>query len=567
MRAYFAPLIVFQRFYIPAMIVLFLWATWRMVAKKDFGVGLALYISLVIVVDGYLNTGLFLPGLEKGSIRYSEICAAFLLCIRPKAETRLAPFSIVCFLVASYFSLLILAALRTPDLMSSLMECRRLIFPQIVAFLVTMRGVNSNEDYRRFFMCMTALTIIIGTFIFYDVFFDLWVLKSDVLFTTIYGMNRAHGRFGGFFLNPNYLGAFVVMTFPAAFAWTLGQEAKLKAFGAIGLLTLVFCLVETQSRGPLLAFGITLMLLLVGPAGDVSRSKRIAVFATFAVVLVLLMPGFFEHAAERFDEIDQEMTTESPRTRETIWGYTERAIADNPLLGIGFGEKQFLNIINNDYGFMDQYGESSLDNPHNSYLQMTVYAGFPVLISFVLANLLTIFRGARCILEKSAGRPVVVAFGLVVGVTGYLAVIYPDMHMFTQTVAPVYWVYFGLLLTLATASAQPAAVANAYEDNRAHLGNAGQCVVGEPASWRPQHRGDRRRKTAIGAERSREGRTPADHDPAPRHAAHDQQAGIQLGAFAFPDGLRRANGQPELVARRRGARLRPSGTDAGRPKR
>ena len=37
-----------------------------------------------------------------------------------------------------------------------------------------------------------------------------------------------------------------------------------------------------------------------------------------------------------------------------------------------------------------------------------------------------------------------------VWLAGFLAVIYPDMHMFTQTVAPVYWVFFGLLLPLAT---------------------------------------------------------------------------------------------------------------------
>src|SRR6185437_10577463 len=106
-----------------------------------------------------------------------------------------------------------------------------------------------------------------------------------------------------------------------------------------------------------------------------------------------LMPGFLNHATERFDQLDHEMSTDSARTRETIWTYTKLAIADHPLGGIGFGEQQFVRTIMDDYHFADDYpGEESLDNPHNSYLQMTVYAGFPALLAFLLANALLLLR-------------------------------------------------------------------------------------------------------------------------------------------------------------------------------
>jgi O-antigen ligase len=566
-RVYFTPLIQLQRFFLPALIAMFLWATWRTIWKKDLGVGLGLYVGLVIIVDGFLNTGIFLPGLEKGSIRYSEVCAGFLLFNRPKQSPREFPYGLVCFFVTLYFSLLAVSAIGTPEPVASLMEFRRLIIPQIISFLVTMRGVHSREDYRRFFLCMTVLFLIIGVFVFFDLLFDLWLLKSDVLLTTVYGMNRAHGRFGSFFLNPNYLGAFVVLTFPAAFVWTIAQNPKLKLLGAVGLLMLVFCLVETQSRGPMLAFGIVVLLLLVGPAGEISRGRRIAVFLPFVAVLAILMPGFLEHAAERFDTINEEMTTETARTRQTIWLFTERAIGDHPLAGIGFGERQFLSVINEEYGFQDRYGETSLDNPHNSYLQMTVYAGFPVLIAFLVGNLLMLFKAARSILQKRADQPVVVGFGLAVGLAGFLTVIYPDMHMFTQTVAPVYWVFFGLLLALTTASDQPAAVVEQYEDSRAHFGNAGQRLAGQPASWTPRRRWDGPGAAAAGADGSRQDRTAAAHDPALRNDAHGQQAPLQLGAFARPSGVGGQNGQREPVARRRGADVRAPGADTRRRQR
>ena len=303
MRDYLAPLLFFQRFFLPALLALVGWAMWRTIWRKDLATGLALYLGLVIIVDGFLNTGLFIPGLEKGSIRYSEVCAAFLLFNRPPVSPRRSPYVVVCFFVGLYFSLLVLSAFRSDSLVAGLLEFRRLIVPQVIAFLIATRGVPSPDGFRRFFFGVLALSIIVALFVFFDLFFDRWLIKSDMLLTLNYGMSRNHGRFGSFFINPNYLGAFVVLTFPPAFVWTLSQKLRLKLFGGIGLLALVFCLVETQSRGPLLAFGITLLLLLVGPAGDVSRTRRLAVFLPFVAVFVLLMPGFFfEHASCRFDE-------------------------------------------------------------------------------------------------------------------------------------------------------------------------------------------------------------------------------------------------------------------------
>jgi O-antigen ligase len=565
-RDYLTPLIQLQRFFLPVLVGFLLWASWRTVWRRDLAVGLGLYLALVIIVDGFMNTGIFLPGLEKGSIRYSELCAGFLLFSRPPAAPRQSPYFAVCVFVTLYFLLLFVSVFRTDELMGSFFEFRRLIIPQIISFLIAMRGVRSGDDFRRLFLCMMALSIVIGLFIFFDLFFDRWLITSDMLFTPEYGVNRRHGRFGSFFLNPNYLGAFVVLTFPVAFVWTLGQKGWLKALGGIGLLALVFCLVETQSRGPLLTFGLTVLLVLVGPAGDMSRGKRLAVFMPFVVVLLLLMPGFLEHAAGRFDTLDQEMTTETARTRQTVWTFTERAIADNPLFGIGFGEHQFLKVINQQYGFEDRYGESSLDNPHNSYLQMTVYAGFPVLMSFLAANVLMLFRAARSVLQRLAERQTHVAFGLTVGVAGFLGVIYPDMHMFTQTVAPVYWVFFGLLLSMTTTIPQWVEAVKPYEDSRAYVGNAGQHLARESAAAPPQHRWDRDRAATAGTDRSRQGRTAPADDPPVRDRAHGQQAAVQLDPLARPSGVRGEDRSRQPFPWRRTPDVRPPGADARRRK-
>jgi hypothetical protein len=449
-------LLPFQRFFIPALITFFLWATWRVVCRKDLAVGLAFYLALVILVDGYMNTGIFLPGLEKGSIRYSEVCAAFALFSRPESAPRHWTYRAVTALVTLYFGLLLLSAFRSEPAIAGVFEFRRLIIPQIIAFVIARRGLHSPDDFRRFAFVLSAFTLWLALFTFWDLFFDRWIIKSDMLAKAEYIVNRKHGRYGSLFLNPNYLGAFVVLTFPAFFVWMLTEKiTRAKVFACVGLLSSLFCLVETQSRGPLLAFGLSLGLLVLGPAGGVSRRRRVSMFLLFALGFTLLMPGFLIHAAERFGEIDREMTTEK-RSRQTMWLFTQRLIADYPFGGIGFGEQQFLKAMD-EYGFEQEYGEVSLDNPHNSYLQMTVYAGIPVLIAFAGANVVLLISAARSLIRRNIpGSPSHIVFALATGVAGFLMVIYPDMHMFTQNVAPVYWVIFGLTLAECTRSSAPA---------------------------------------------------------------------------------------------------------------
>ena len=174
--------------------------------------------------------------------------------------------------------------------------------------------------------------------------------------------------------------------------------------------------------------------------------RRFGMFAIFAGVLVLFMPGFLEHSIERFSSLENE-TSEEGRTRQTTWEYTWRIIAEQPIWGIGFGEGQYRSAMAAT-DFVDRFGLESLDNPHNSYLQAAVYAGIPALAAFVLANLTLIAHGFRASTSAAKGAAGPAAFGLTVGIIGFLLSIYPDMHLFTWTVAPVYWVFAGLLLSL-----------------------------------------------------------------------------------------------------------------------
>ena len=317
----------------------------------------------------------------------------------------------------------------------------------MVALLVARHGFADVADYRRFGGCLAVLVVFIGLFVFWDVFFDRWLLFSEMLYKPEYWMNRKQRRFGGIFLNPNLLGGFLVLVFPLLFIWTLGERRLgSRLLGVASLLLLCFALVQTQSRAPLIAFVASIPLLLFGPARGVGRAQRIAMFVGVAAAFAVLMPGFLEHASRRFESLDRE-TSEQSISRKTTWEYTGKLIAQSPVLGIGFGEEQYIRAMSTT-GFESEFGQMSLDNPHNSYLQMAVYAGLPALAVFLLFNVRLLYWAFTSCIRKRDPEMVSARFGLAVGITGFLVASYPDMHLFTQNVAPIYWVFVALLLAL-----------------------------------------------------------------------------------------------------------------------
>jgi O-antigen ligase len=458
-RVLLIPLLQLQRFFIPTLFVLLGWAIWRTIFRKDLAVGLALYACLIIVVDGFYNTGIYIPGLAKGSLRYSEVCAIVLLlhCPRPP-RTGPIPRGLL-FLVSAYFVLMLIAALRTNPLSQGLFDYRRIMIPQILALVLAARGLATVAQYQRFLLCLAVLVLLVGIFCFWDVFFDINILHSNVLYEPEYFHNRKLGRFGSLLLNPNLLGAFVVLLFPPMLALFLQRSGwRVRLYLGAALLGMLFCLVQTQSRAPLAVFAGTLAIFVFGPLGGMSRMRRFFVVIAAAAALAIFMPGFIKHAVQRFDTLKTEESEESV-SRAAMWPYTEDLILSHPFLGIGFGESQFLAAMDQT-DFRERYGQQSLDNPHNSYLQAAVYAGIPALALFLLANLTLLFKSWTA--SRRAKRPDVPAaeiFGLAVGITGLLVCMYPDMHLFTSTIAPLYWLFFGLLLSMLPSTGQVRAIA------------------------------------------------------------------------------------------------------------
>jgi protein-S-isoprenylcysteine O-methyltransferase Ste14 len=76
-------------------------------------------------------------------------------------------------------------------------------------------------------------------------------------------------------------------------------------------------------------------------------------------------------------------------------------------------------------------------------------------VIFVLANLFLLLRAAKISwTEKKSPHPPAEIFGLAVGVFGFMLSIYPDMHLFTANLAPLYWMITGFLLAFTAQAPQ-----------------------------------------------------------------------------------------------------------------
>ncbi len=440
-------LIPLQLLFIPAFILLLIWSSYRTIFKRDRAVGLVLYLGLVIIVDGFYNTGIYIPGFEYGSVRYSEVCAFFLILNNPASRQSDKVTRLIGRILFIYFLLFFYSAFRGITLENGLINFRNIIIPQIIALTVAYKGFEKREDYQRFLFYIMILLIMIGLFTFWDHFFDRWILHSDSVENRSYWASRRQGRFGSFFLNPNYMGAFAVLVFPAVLIRALLEKNMWKKIYCwTGVLALAFAFVKTQSRGPLLGFLVAIFFFVIIPTKNYSIARKLIYLLIFVMVFALFMPGFFTAATGRFSTIESEMDEDSAHSRQTIWSYTVRIIADYPLFGIGLGESKYLKLMFN-IGFRDETMSRPLDNAHNSYLQIAVHAGIPACLLFILCNIIAIKNGIALIRRMPDEKLSLYLTGFIAGIIGYLSCLIPDMFMFTATVAPVYWVIFGLIVS------------------------------------------------------------------------------------------------------------------------
>jgi O-antigen ligase len=257
------------------------------------------------------------------------------------------------------------------------------------------------------------------------------------------------GRLQGGGLNPNQLGEVLVVavvlaaTLAANRRWS--APARVTAFAAASLSAVALFL--TLSRGALVGLGAA---LLVAPFA-VGRGRRAGALA-LATLAVLGTIGWFAVIAspssvQRITHPDKA----GGSGRETLWKVGWRMFEAHPVNGVGVGNYQVVSIhyllrpgiTTHDQFIVDTPAQFP---PHNIYLNVLSELGIVGLTLFLAILGLTLaaaLRAARAFSRRGDPIGELLARGLFIALTGYLAALFFSTSLYSKQL----W----LLLALAPA--------------------------------------------------------------------------------------------------------------------
>jgi O-antigen ligase len=182
-------------------------------------------------------------------------------------------------------------------------------------------------------------------------------------------------RIVSLFENPNMLATYLVLAFPFLLAYFANAKKKNeKFFYFILSVILVSATVLTWSRGAWIALAVAALIFFT-----VYTRKTLRIFGVLllaAPVLPMVMPNTI---LDRLLSIVN-LSDSSISYRMYTWIGTIRAIKDNFLGGIGWGQEAFANI----YPQYSYAGMETAEHTHSLYLQLLFAMGIGGLITFLI---------------------------------------------------------------------------------------------------------------------------------------------------------------------------------------
>jgi O-antigen ligase len=189
------------------------------------------------------------------------------------------------------------------------------------------------------------------------------------------------------FNNPNDLASLALVPLGVAAGVATVERTKwLRLCAIAGVASLALIIMLTQSRGAILALGVSVILL---PIISKNRGRDVLLLAVlFGLAAILAPKDVWDRVAglsnvsvsSGMEGVDKEGSAEA---RWAIWGVAARTARDNPLIGIGAGmmpvEHRFeaarLGLNSSARGIRDT---------HSTYLRIAAESGFPGLAFYLL---------------------------------------------------------------------------------------------------------------------------------------------------------------------------------------
>ena len=217
------------------------------------------------------------------------------------------------------------------------------------------------------------------------------------------GSDRAvneHGRLRLFLFGPNELGYICAILFPAAFwYYSEAKSRQEKIFAGVGAAMFVIAMVWTASRGCLLAFGVSGLLLIVLAYRRKLAMYSVIVFTVTALAYVFFLPKVEQLRQEVESNIIRSETLETGSGRLDIWKRAWSLSQEKAALGYGFGTITTLFYLGY---FASHMGDFQGAYIHNSYLEIILDLGWAGLSFFVFGLMVVFFKSIN-LLKQTKG--------------------------------------------------------------------------------------------------------------------------------------------------------------------
>lgn len=298
--------------------------------------------------------------------------------------------------IGVFLAFMLLASLRSPDVVAGLQGWLDEYLLPLVAFLVFSR-LRWPEDRSE-----TIITWYLGACCLWTLLALFEFVTKQSLFTPDGALSWAshgapYGRTGGPFINPAFLGTAVGVGLVLAWV-SLGRQGRLRR---VALLSLPFCavsLVVCLTRASWIGAAAGMLVALVLTRRD--RLTTLVVTASSVLVGIVLLTsmlgsGFLGSRTTSTSEVFN---------RIAVQGAAVRMIADYPLLGVGSDRFEALaQEYLQDVGSVSAAFGVGVAVPHNSVLDATVDGGLGAGASLVVIFVLLLAAG-RLLLARPARR-------------------------------------------------------------------------------------------------------------------------------------------------------------------
>ncbi|MEQ9335922.1 MAG: O-antigen ligase family protein [Miltoncostaeaceae bacterium] len=226
------------------------------------------------------------------------------------------------------------------------------------------------------------------------------------------------GRIGGPVAEPNFWAQMLVFVLPIALWATWRRAGAARALGVVAVASIALALVQTSSRGGLLAAGVALVVLclLGGP-----RARRLAVLVPIVLAAGLMLSG----GADRFVAITQVLDPAAAED-EAVRGRASENLAAVEMLG----DHLFTGVGAGNYpsAYVGYAAEVGLDarnaerEAHNSYLEAAAESGILGGMSFLALMIVGVaapLRARRRLLADGRTEGAGLAAAVAAGLAGY----------------------------------------------------------------------------------------------------------------------------------------------------